>query len=162
MAKKTWINCLIFSYGVCFYFKALCCPYIFLCKVSGGTEWSVCDFMSDWLVGDNYTRWRVSQWSLTCYLLTYFLCDISLPLRCTWCLRSFEISMERRIVFPYRRSGETLGPTFKNRAVQQPLFSEWQFVPKLRYGTAILVCVKIPKPTNHIFHLALQLCWLCI
>ena len=69
-------------------------PYIFLCKVSGQREWSVCNFMSDWLVGDNCTRWQLSQWSLKCYLRAYFLNDFRLPLRCISYFRSFGILLD--------------------------------------------------------------------
>jgi len=70
--------------------------------------------MSDWLVGDNYTRWQVSQWSLKCYLQAYFLRDFELPLRCIWYRHSFGILGNVELSFRTEVSEQTVGPIFRS------------------------------------------------
>jgi len=118
------------------------CPYIFLCRVLGQTEWSVRDFVSDWLVGDIYTRWQLSQWSLKCYLRAYLLSDFRLPLRCIRYLRSFGILRNVELSFRTKFRDQLSVPS--SRIEQSKNHSSRSDSLSRSFGTehAILVCVK--------------------
>ena len=76
--------------------------------------------------------------------------DVRLPLQCEWDLPYFGIELSVEWYFRIDISGQPIGPVFKGQAVQK-LGTAGHFkmepivVPKRRYRTTILRCVKIPK-----------------